>query len=87
MNVQYDRLVPALKTLLRDDVLDVNDCFVALHHKYKGRRRIILPEPRRVYDIFRGVVVSDHTDTIEIDSPGNQTILYYIGQIPWEELG
>jgi hypothetical protein len=70
-----------------DDVLNVNDCFLVLHQKYKGSRRIVLPEPRCVYDVFKGSLISESTDTIEINSPGNQTILYYIGRIPWEELG
>ncbi len=70
-----------------DDPLDVNDSFLALHIKHGGRRRIVLPEPRRISDVFNGMVVSEETDTIEMVFPKNQTILYYIGKIPWEELG
>jgi beta-galactosidase len=69
-----------------DDILYVNDCFLALHWKHKGHRRIVLPEPRRVFDVLGGSVYSELTDTIEIESLGSSTCLFYIGRAPWEEL-
>jgi len=69
-----------------DDILYVNDNFLALHAKYKGYRRILLPQYREVIDIFNNMLISRKTKTIEIDCPGISTYLFYIGQIPWKEL-
>jgi len=69
-----------------DDILYANDNFLALHVKYKGDRRIVLPEPREVRDVFGNWIVAERTDTIEISCPGNATYLFYIGQTPWKEL-
>jgi len=69
-----------------DDILYANDNFIALHAKYKGYRRIVLPEPRKVIDVFSNRVVAEWTDVIEIACPGNVTYLFYIGQTPYEEV-
>jgi hypothetical protein len=69
-----------------DDILYVNNNFVALHVKYRGRRRIVLPDERNVVDVFNGRIIAEKSRVIELDCPTMATYLFYIGHIPFKEL-
>ena len=91
-------LLPAglLRNLLRysgghiyvdsNDVVYANKSFLAISTSKGGDKIVRLPFKTSVYDVFKEETVATNTDRFEVNLPGKDTVLYFLGsEREWKE--
>jgi len=62
-----------------DDPLDANGNYVMIHTSTAGKKRIVLPEPRDVRDVWTGRLIGRNLGTIDVELPDGVTRIFDLG--------
>jgi len=66
-----------------NDVLYAGRSLLAVHAAKPGPRRLRLPRPTRVWDLYSGQVVAESAGEFTAEFPEPSTRVFYLGDDPW----